>query len=374
MVFEDLAQTTLDLLDTMAQLSDNVHQALAKLLEEFNNEHICNAIMFHFRLLASSYLKEHRDQYGPFLENADVDRYCQTVLEPHGIEIEHLGLILLTEILLKPAGFVLEVAYLDRSPGSQVNTYRFPEEANSKLPSQLGPTIYLLYRPGHYDLLYVPEPEPVNIQVHRVSGFSQGFQIAATPVASYGFGLGGGGLGALTMIPGFSGSSAFGSDLFGAPPSSPLGTFTPAPPPLSLWNSIPSHPPFASTLQQAAPPPPPPQPQPTPIHHIPSAPAPTPATPAPPPPAPTATTAQTNNPVRFSEYCKLQKYVENPTWKEQQTLQTSTFKNSHYNTAHFNNPNFQPEEYKPGEEHEREGRRRRRKDIGDKDKGDRGDT
>ncbi|KAL2129719.1 hypothetical protein VTI74DRAFT_7399 [Chaetomium olivicolor] len=312
-LFQDFVDETFALLQKMAELINDPSQAIGELLEAFNTPDISSSIMYHFRLLASAYLKGNRDTYSAFVTtDSGVDGYCQEVLERPGIEIDHLGLILLVNVLLKPVDFVLEVAYLDRSPGSEVNTYRFPEEANNRHPSELGPIIHLLYRPDHYDILYAPEP--VNIQVHRVGGFSQSYEIESTPMGLHSYGtvdfqqLS-------SMIPGFGASATGLAPLLDTNPS-PLTTYSPSP--VSSWVTAP----YVDPIQQA---PPAPLPVPTP------APAPAPQT----------------HPLRFSEYCQLREYTDNNTWREQ-TLQTTTFKNSHFNVAHYNNPNFQPEEYKPG--------------------------
>lgn len=296
------------LMDKMAEVAGDQEQAVAELLEAFNTPDISNAVMYHFRMLASSYLKGNRDTYGAFVTaDMGIDGYCQGVLERPNVEIDHLGLTLLVNVLLKPADFVLEVAYLDRSAGSEVNTYRFPEEANNRHASELGPMIHLLYRPDHYDILYTPEP--VTLQVYRVAGFSQGYEIGSAPVALDSFGAVD--LQPLSLIPGFGGSPPGLGPLLD-PAASSLTPYVPSP--ASPW--VPS--PFADPIQQ-------------------SSPAMAMPTPAPPP--------QTH-PLRFSEYCQLPEYVDNNTWRET-TCQTSTFKNSHFNVAHYNNPNFQPEEYKP---------------------------
>lgn len=311
MVFQDFVDETFALMDRLAGLVDNQEQADAVLLEAFNTADISNSIMYHLRLLAMSYLKGNSDTYGAFVTtDLGIEGYCQTVLQRHNVEIDHLGLILLVNVLLKPVNFVLEVAYLDRSPGTEVNTYRFPEEANAQPSSGLGPIIYLLFRPDHYDILY--RPDPVNLQVHRAA-ISQSYEIGSAPVALHSFGAAD--LQPLALIPGFgTGPPGLGPllDTTHTTPS-PLATYSPSP--VSPW----APPPFANPLQQA-PPAPPPMP-----------------TPAPP---------QQTHPLRFSEYCQLPEYVENTTWREP-TFQTSTFKNSHFNVAHYNNPNFQPEEYKP---------------------------
>lgn len=169
--------------------------------------------------------------------------------------------------------------------------------------------IRLLYRPDHYDILYIPEP--VNIQVHRVAGFSRSYEIESSPMALHNFSPVD--MQTLSLIPGFGVPAPSISPMIENTPS-PLTTYSPSP--VSPWVSSP----YVDPIQQA------------PVVPLPmAAPAPAPQT----------------NPVRFSEYCQLPEYVENNTWREQ-TLQTTTFKNSHFNVAHYNNPNFQPEEYKPG--------------------------
>lgn len=319
-VFQDFADETFLLLRKVSELIGNPEQAMRELLEAFNTPDVSNSIMYHFRLLASAYLKGNRETYGAFVTTGTgVDGYCQAVLERHNVEIDHLGLTLLVNVLLKPVGFVLEVAYLDRSPGSEVNMYRFPEEANNQHPSELGPIIHLLYRPDHYDILY--PPEQVTLQVHRVASLSQNYEIGSTPAGIQGFGHLD--MQALSFIPGIGASPGLGP-IFNTTTASPLTTYSPSP--VSPW--VPS--PFADPSHQTPPSPvavptPAPQPQPQ------------------PPPQPQPQT----HPLRFSEYCQLPEYVENNTWREP-TFQTTTFKNSHFNVAHYNNPNFQPEEYKPG--------------------------
>ncbi|KAL2145526.1 hypothetical protein VTI28DRAFT_6918 [Corynascus sepedonium] len=311
-VFQDFVEETFHLLQKLAELVGHPKQAMAALEETFNTPEISNSIIYHLRMLASSYLKGNRDSYSAFItgDHSGVDGYCQDALERHNVEIDHLGLILLVNVLLKDAGFVLEVAYLDRSQGSEVNAYRFPEEANQRHASELGPIIHLLYRPDHYDILYMPEP--VNLQVHRVAGFSQSYQVGSAPVALQNFGSVD--MQTLSLIPGFGAPTPSLAPMMDATPS-PLSTYSPSP--VSPW-------PYVDAIQQA-----------------PAAPLPIPA------PAPAPAPAPQTHPLRFSEYCQLPEYVDNNTWREP-ALQTTTFKNSHFNVAHYNNPNFQPEEYKPG--------------------------
>ncbi|KAK0628228.1 peptidase C65 Otubain-domain-containing protein [Bombardia bombarda] len=322
-VFQDMAEETFILLDRISDVIDNQESAMAELATAFNTTAVSDSIIYHFRLLASSWLKGHTDDYGAFItSDSGCEGYCRDTIERPNIEIDHLGITLLVNVLLKPVGFVLEIAYLDRSPGSEVNTFRFPEEANNQHPSDVGPIIHLLYRPDHYDLLYLAD---MDLQVHRVDSLSHNFRITEAPMAFHSFSA----VGDLAlMIPNFgSPPPGLAPSILDVAAASPL-SYTPSPG--SSWVSSP----FTDPIQQA-----PPQtstlPATVPVVTQPQAAQPR--------------QQQQLHPLRFSEYCQLPKYVENDTWQEP-TFQTSSFKNSHFNVAHYNNPNFQPEEYKPGQE------------------------
>lgn len=74
-----------------------------------------------------------------------VQSYCQTSIEPVMSEIEHVGMSALVEVLVKPAGLAMEILYLDRSQGEEVNTYRWDPVDGMNV--QDPPTLRLLYRP-----------------------------------------------------------------------------------------------------------------------------------------------------------------------------------------------------------------------------------
>lgn len=70
-----------------------------------------------------------------------VDIYCKNFIEPQTQEIDEPGLQALTTGVIGPAGFALDVLYLDRSTGDQVTPHHFVE------PYDGLPLITLLYRP-----------------------------------------------------------------------------------------------------------------------------------------------------------------------------------------------------------------------------------
>ncbi|KAM7201919.1 Peptidase C65 Otubain domain containing protein [Naviculisporaceae sp. PSN 640] len=311
-VFMDMSEETIELLGRIANALPDRSQAMNELMQAFNTQAISDSIIYHLRLLASSFLKEHKDAFAAFIIDHDggVDSYCETILQQHNREMDHISLVLLVNVLLAPIDFALEIAYLDRSPGSHVNTFLFPEQARARDPSTLGPVIHLLFRPDHYDILY--PPSPLDIQVHRVSTFQPTF--LARPVVGVPDYSSPDLQTLSSLIPGFGGPPPGLAPFMDASAGSPLTSYTSSPG--STW--MPS--PFVETAQ--------PHPPPVPV-----------AVPAPAP-------GLQHHPLRFSEYCQMPEYVENVTSREP-TFQTSTFRNSHFNVAHYNNPNFQPEEYKP---------------------------
>lgn len=68
-----------------------------------------------------------------------------------GEEADHIMIQALTDAL----NAAVKVVYLDRSGGgdeSAADIYAFVPES---LPTGTEPSVVLLYRPGHYDILYV---------------------------------------------------------------------------------------------------------------------------------------------------------------------------------------------------------------------------
>lgn len=65
-------------------------------------------------------------------------------VEPMGKESDHVHIIALASTTLVP----VRIEYMDRGNATtpSINHHDFPEASN--------PRIFLLYRPGHYDILY----------------------------------------------------------------------------------------------------------------------------------------------------------------------------------------------------------------------------
>ncbi|KAH6724785.1 peptidase C65 Otubain-domain-containing protein [Leptodontidium sp. 2 PMI_412] len=386
-MFEDMVEETTDLLKCIADLVEtSPREAENLLLERFNNKEISNAIVYHFRLLASSCLKGNPPLYQDFIPDVGIDEYLKNGILIPDQEIDHLGMTLLIDVLLKPIGFAVEILYLDRSPGSQANTYLFQtEDANGIPTNPNGPMIYLLYRPSHYDILYKDHGNTIqavkeatrntNIQVNRATNFSQPQPIQGTPVSTRGYSQMD--MSLLSYIPGFSlppqpshhGLPSQYSAQFDTYPLSPVSVsispISPGASSATASNAIPASFP-------AQPPPPSSLTSPTLTSAHLSFPNPTTQLPIhthlPPPlqqhrpslsshPSLSAHTSELSSPSPSTKSSQFRpsryewEAAAATDWQESPVVfQTSTFKNSHYNTAHYNNPNFQPEEWTPESE------------------------
>ncbi|KAL8952220.1 MAG: hypothetical protein Q9222_001876 [Ikaeria aurantiellina] len=150
-IYEDFVEETLQLLKRIADGFPDQDGSTA-LLDSFNDREICNAIIMHFRLVTSAWMKKHAKEYGGFNEDfSTIDQYCATRIEPHAVEIENLGLQTCIDAIIKPAGINVQVLVLDRTPGEQVNQLQWNAEASAANAQYSSPpTIRLLYRP--YDI------------------------------------------------------------------------------------------------------------------------------------------------------------------------------------------------------------------------------
>lgn len=83
----------------------------------------------------------------PFVEGlyVDMDAYCKAEVEPMNKECEQIQILALCEYL----EIQVEISYLDGrfDITEGVRTVRIPEDGAHWV-------VHLLYRPGHYDLLY----------------------------------------------------------------------------------------------------------------------------------------------------------------------------------------------------------------------------
>lgn len=341
--YEDFADEAIGLLRELAGCVNDQPKAQALIHERWTDVGTGSSMIYYLRLLAATHLKSNPEQYDPFVPDGQgIQSYCAQSIELPDREIEQLGIIALYNCLLKPVNCVLEIAYLDRSPGTEVNTYRFPEDANGKDIASLGPMIYLLYRPDHYDILYRrpasqgfgADSEPISMQVNRATHL-----YSHTPIASTH-----GNLGAY--------STADFSILASLPSASPSSM-----PNLSATSCSP----FAAPEGQWMPPLPTQSSPPASEQHMPGRSHSASEADAAlrsqrrPPSISTSNLRPEGGTECNIRFTKMQYNYEEESNNATLALlpfnvTTNTFRNSIWNQAHFNNPEFRPEQWRPGDE------------------------
>ncbi|KAF2643314.1 cysteine proteinase [Massarina eburnea CBS 473.64] len=342
----DFAEEMFDLLHKLAHsVSSNDGNADAILLQAFNDMGTSLSIITYIKFLASAWVQAHPADFEAFITTGDVKTYCSLSIEPSQCELDYVAVGALSAALIKPAGFAFEIMYLDRSAGEEVNATVFsqPTDQNGMLlPNP--PTIRLLYRPGHYDILYKAEdfPPPVQqqpIQVALANPYNDSFIPSESSVDI------------MAMIPGMY-STSFGHRWpsvpyeFDASPTpqaqvTPVQPYTPTPASAAPVNTsrqdyMPVHashqPNHSNTGRHGL--------------HLEGPPVTLPIHSLPPPPVSIERghlTLERGGPFRPSMYELEQINVP--------SFQTSIFKNSQYNTAHYMNPDFQPEAWSPDTEY-----------------------
>ncbi|KAL1425903.1 hypothetical protein MTO96_018739 [Rhipicephalus appendiculatus] len=111
-------------MDVLKRIENNI--SLEDLLKIFNDQGYSDYIVVYMRLLTSGQLQKEGSEVEPMYKESD-----------------HIHVISLTRNL----GVGVRIEYMDRGLGGKVNTHDFPEDRE--------PRIHLLYRPGHYDILYL---------------------------------------------------------------------------------------------------------------------------------------------------------------------------------------------------------------------------
>ncbi|RWS00110.1 ubiquitin thioesterase OTUB1-like isoform X1 [Dinothrombium tinctorium] len=110
----------------------------------FNDQGISDYLVVFMRLVTSGHLRSNEEFFSNFIEGEKtVKEFCSHEVEPMYKESDHIHIIALTAATKVPVC----INYLDRGQGGKVTVHNFPEGSS--------PRIHLLYRPGHYDILYL---------------------------------------------------------------------------------------------------------------------------------------------------------------------------------------------------------------------------
>eukprot|EP01065_Artemidia_motanka_P042278 TRINITY_DN5639_c0_g2_i1.p1 TRINITY_DN5639_c0_g2~~TRINITY_DN5639_c0_g2_i1.p1 ORF type:complete len:491 (+),score=161.36 TRINITY_DN5639_c0_g2_i1:174-1475(+) len=101
---------------------------------------MCEYAIQALRWIASHHVQKNAAFFEPFV--GDCYDYCTRQIEVVGTEFEQPSIIALTSAL----GVGVRIEYIDNSAGDCCNQLTFPEEQR--------PSVHLVYKPGHYDLIY----------------------------------------------------------------------------------------------------------------------------------------------------------------------------------------------------------------------------
>jgi ubiquitin thioesterase protein OTUB1 len=146
---EPFHEEMMDLFKKISSSTDNhdfseIHHLLN---EENATSDYC---VWYLRVITSTYLKSDAARFLHFIDDPeclDVDTFCQREIDPMGKEITMLGVIALAEAF----GVKVDIEYLDGrellNGGATLAKHSFGEDGSTI-------AITMLYRPGHYDILY----------------------------------------------------------------------------------------------------------------------------------------------------------------------------------------------------------------------------
>ncbi|KAJ5220061.1 cysteine proteinase [Penicillium chermesinum] len=317
-IYEIFVDETMDIFtQTLTAIQNGVHDE-SFLVEALCNENQSNAVITHFRLLTSAWMRLNPQDYQAFL-SLPVDQYCSTRIETVRTEIDEVGLQALVVGIIKDAGFGVEILYLDRSEGDAVT----PHPLTTATPA--GATIRLLYRPGHYDLLYRPE---VEVNINPMVNYQYGMTTNYAPWdqgAAHNFEISP----QMMAIPNLMADPAFA---MGPDPMSPMSSVSPAP--ASPYQPSPTHEMYPTPIQSHAP-----------VPAVPSIPA-----PSPPAVQSSAPKPMMSLPSRTSDgpQIRMNPFAMKASLNRALPV-TTPFKNSPYNQAHFQNQDFEPIHWEPSD-------------------------
>lgn len=133
----------IDVVKRVDPASGDTETILNELHTAFNDQGLSDYVVVYLRLITSGQLQERADFYQNFIEGCtSIVEFRHKEVEPMFKESDHIHIIALCTELNVSVG----TEYMDRGE-SQNNFHVFPEEG-------VIPQVHLLYRPGHYDILY----------------------------------------------------------------------------------------------------------------------------------------------------------------------------------------------------------------------------
>ncbi|XP_028110374.1 ubiquitin thioesterase otubain-like isoform X2 [Camellia sinensis] len=160
--FEDFFALFLEQLESVLQ-GNEASISHDELMQRSRDQSISDYVVMFFRFVTSGEIRKRSEFFEPFilgLTNTTVEQFCKSSVEPMGEESDHVHITAVSDAL----GVPIRVVYLDRSSCDtgccRVKSLTISFSCYSVIPhctsggSETKPFINLLYRPGHYDILY----------------------------------------------------------------------------------------------------------------------------------------------------------------------------------------------------------------------------
>ncbi|KAJ5073178.1 ubiquitin thioesterase [Anaeramoeba ignava] len=118
-----------------------------KLLDLFNEQMTSESIVAYARFLTSTYISENQSTFSFYVPmGMTVSEYCKQNIEPMEQEADHPEIFSLSSALLDESTG-LAIQKIDGKVNENYQTLIFPNQDSN-------PKFNLLYRPGHYDILF----------------------------------------------------------------------------------------------------------------------------------------------------------------------------------------------------------------------------
>lgn len=121
-----------------------------------SDEYTSNMAIMFLRLLTSAHIRSHPDDYSAFIEmspqdSGSIEKWCERCVDAVGVDADQVQLIALAKTL-KICLVVVNLGSGLESDDLQINEFNFiSTEKNTQI---INLKIHLLYRPGHYDIIY----------------------------------------------------------------------------------------------------------------------------------------------------------------------------------------------------------------------------
>ncbi|KAL3315390.1 OTU domain, ubiquitin aldehyde binding [Cichlidogyrus casuarinus] len=144
LTIEDFEETFTNVLD---ELVINGSGTAQDVYSKFNDEALSNYFVVFMRLMVSSYIQSHVEDYKGLITTSPKE-WCQNEVEPVQREADSIHV----SVIALATGFSILVENCQLS-GDRLSNLVFPGSANETTP-EAAISIKMLYKPGHYDLLY----------------------------------------------------------------------------------------------------------------------------------------------------------------------------------------------------------------------------